>query len=82
MIKKIKEAYEFLTLGLNWAANDWAIPDAVEYAVQIGDGSILKDGALTSRTEQLDRLKRYRECWPEAQLVQRNVYHGEWRETE
>ncbi|MCX4809076.1 hypothetical protein OG601_46920 [Streptomyces sp. NBC_01239] len=60
--------------------NTPAAADAIEYGIRIPDGTVLKDGTLTDRREQESRLDRYRDCWPEAVLVQRPVRHGEWAE--
>lgn len=57
-----------------------AAADAVEYGIRIPNGTVLKDGTLTDRRDQEARLGRYRDCWPEAVLVQRLVRHGEWAE--
>lgn len=51
----------------------------IEYAVRIGNGNVLKDGVLTSRSEQEKKLTLCRAIWPESELVRRNVYYGEWK---
>jgi hypothetical protein len=48
-------------------------PDAVEYAIRLADGTV-----LTSRDEQEDRRGRLLRSWPEAELVERPVWYGEW----
>jgi hypothetical protein len=55
---------------------------AAEYGIRIPDGDVLLDGDPTDRAEQEERLDRYRgkALWPEAVLVQRPVFHGEWTE--
>lgn len=83
MIRKIREACEFVALGMNWAAHGWAIPDAVEYAIKLAPGgAVTMDGNARNRGEQEARVQRLQKYWPKARLVQRNVYHGEWKETQ
>ncbi|MGW6531385.1 hypothetical protein [Streptomyces venezuelae] len=53
--------------------------DAVQYGIRIPDGSVL-NGDVTDRADQEARLARYRDCWPEAVIVQRRVRHGAWTE--
>lgn len=53
-------------------------PDAVEYAVRLADGTILRDGDLTSRFAQEDRLRKAQASWPDAVLIERPVWYGEW----
>ncbi|MFR9796571.1 hypothetical protein ACL02U_11805 [Streptomyces sp. MS06] len=50
------------------------------YAVRIPDGRVLEDGTPTSRSEQETRLARYRESWPDAVLVRRDVTYSTWME--
>lgn len=54
------------------------VADAIEYGIRIPDGSVLSP--TTSLAEEQARLERYRDTWPEAVLVQRPVFHGEWTE--
>ncbi|MBX9392212.1 hypothetical protein K4749_01025 [Streptomyces sp. TRM72054] len=56
------------------------VADAVEYGIRIPNGSVLLDGSPTDRRDQEARLDRYRDTWPEAVLVERSVFHGEWAE--
>ncbi|WP_282790833.1 hypothetical protein [Streptomyces sp. CC224B] len=53
--------------------------DVVQYGIRIPDGSVL-NSTVTDLVEQGNRLVRYRDCWPDAVLVQRSVFHGEWTE--
>lgn len=53
--------------------------DAIEYGIRIPDGSVLSP--TTSLPEEQARLDRYRDTWPEAELVQRPVFHGDWTPT-
>jgi hypothetical protein len=54
----------------------------IEYGIRIPDGDVLLDGDTTDRAEQEERLDRYRgkALWPDAVLVQRPVFQGEWTE--
>ncbi|WP_394436174.1 hypothetical protein [Streptomyces sp. SGAir0957] len=57
----------------------------VEYGIRVPairwpkDG-VLLDGGTFDRADQESRLARYRDCWPNAELVQRTVRRGEWKE--
>lgn len=59
-----------------------AAPSATEFGIRLGDGTVLVDGAAGDRREQEARLARYRDTWPEAELVRRPVFHGEWSSAE
>jgi len=52
---------------------------AVEYGVHV-HGEVFRDGDTFSREYQENRLRLMREIWPDAELVSRNVYYGEWKE--
>jgi hypothetical protein len=54
----------------------------IEYGIRIPEGDVLLDGDTTDRAEQEERLDRCRgkALWPDAVLVQRPVFHGEWTE--
>jgi hypothetical protein len=56
------------------------VADAIEYGIRIPDGTVLQDGWVNDRRQQENRLDRYRDTWPEAVLVERPVFHGEWTE--
>jgi hypothetical protein len=43
-------------------------------------GGVLLDGNTYDRAEQESRLRRYQDCWPQAELVQRTVARGPWVE--
>ncbi|MER7788604.1 hypothetical protein [Streptomyces sp. NPDC097640] len=61
-------------------ALDVAAQGATEYGIRASDGEVMLSGNARDRAEQEARLSRYRDCWPDAVLVQRTVRHGEWTE--
>lgn len=52
-------------------------PDAIEYGIQKPGGPVLDP--TTSLPEAQGRLERYQDLWPDAALVRRPVFYGNWK---
>ncbi|MCP9209521.1 hypothetical protein [Streptomyces cucumeris] len=67
------------------APGEWAT--VTEYGIRAPgtnwpEDEVLLDGDTFSHEDQVERLERVRDCWPDAVLVQRTVRRGGWKEAE
>jgi hypothetical protein len=57
------------------------IPDIVEYGVRTPGGTVYHSFSPDVKEEAEERLVRMRDMHPDAVLVSRPVFYGEWEET-
>ena len=65
---------------LRWLGLSAPLVTGTQYAVRIPSGGLM-DGNTLDRAEQEHRLALCKRIWPDAKIVKRNIYYGEWKET-